>query len=627
MLACVKAKVWKPPERRPPTDVSADAATPSFHVYTSRWLQAKIDGVLGERPLDASTESDYRWRLQCHLLPICAHYRMDEFDRRLCLAVKSRLLSESRQLREKIESGAVLRDQRGRRRVPLGASSIRKVIDLLAMILEDAVEDGYLDHNPARGKRMRVRVPKPTRTFLEVDELAALIDAAAAQDTSLAQLPAPGELGLTAAMVAQLFAQGRQPIQIARQLGLAKSTVNYHLSRLGLKAGRGYVGRRVVIEVLGRSGVRASELCDIKIGHLRLHDPDGARFHIPDAKTETGIREVQMSLDLVEVIVEHLDRLRRIGAPTGPEDHLIPNLRGKRMDRQRVGEIVAEAAKRASGQLIANCMPPLPHTTPHTLRRTYISIALLANNFDVKWVMDQVGHADSKMTMDVYAQLQQRAKRNHGAQFDELVRQARAQLRKADRRPSEGSIGTAIGTEGPEASISEQDSAASNESKHAPEQGKEGMARLGIEPRTPRFSGETTARTPRSRPSAGPWRTAGLQRYRWFPGDYRGFGATEGCRGPKHEAPRSRERRGFTPDFTPQLRHRGLGRAGAGRGPVGAQPGATASDENGAGRARARRALRLHVAARADHRPDGLRNRPSRALRRRIFAKYVLRAT
>ena len=41
-------------------------------------------------------------------------------------------------------------------------------------------------------------------------------------------------------------------------------------------------------------------------------------------------------------------------------------------------------------------LPPLPDTTPHTLRRTYISIALLANNFDVKWVMGQVGHADSR---------------------------------------------------------------------------------------------------------------------------------------------------------------------------------------------------------------------------------------
>jgi len=488
ILACVKAGVWKAPERQSPAGDAADPEVPTFLVYTSRWLQAKIDGVLGERSLDESTESDYRWRLQCHLLPICADYRMDEIDRKLCLAVKAQLLAESRALREQIEAGAVIRDQRGRRRVPLGASSIRKIIDMLAMILEDAVEDGYLDHNPARGKRMRVKVPKPKRTFLEIDELAALIDAAAAQDVSLAQIPAPGELGLTAAMIAQLFAQGRRPTQIAEQMGLAKSTVNYHLTRLGLKVGRGYVGRRVVIEILGRSGVRASELCDIEIGHVRLHDPDGARFRIPDAKTETGIREVQMSLDLVEAIVEHLDRLRRMGVPTGPDDPLVPNLRGKRMDRQRVGEIVGEAAERAAGQLIARGLPPLPHTTPHTLRRTYISIALLANNFDVKWVMDQVGHADSKMTMDVYAQLQQRAKRDHGTRFDTLVRQARLQLETADGAPSEGLIGTAIGTAGPKSPVSTQDAATARRRKHAPEQGKGGMARPGFEPGTPRFS-------------------------------------------------------------------------------------------------------------------------------------------
>lgn len=56
-----------------------------------------------------------------------------------------------------------------------------------------------------------------------------------------------------------------------------------------------------------------------------------------------------------------------------------------------------------TGGLTAKGLPPLPATSPHSLRRTYISIALLANNFEVKWVMSQVGHADSKMTMDVYA--------------------------------------------------------------------------------------------------------------------------------------------------------------------------------------------------------------------------------
>jgi hypothetical protein len=39
--------------------------------------------------------------------------------------------------------------------------------------------------------------------------------------------------------------------------------------------------------------------------------------------------------------------------------------------------------------------------------------------------MSQVGHADSKMTLDVYAQLEQRVQRDHGASFDRLVSGAR----------------------------------------------------------------------------------------------------------------------------------------------------------------------------------------------------------
>ena len=135
-----------------------------------------------------------------------------------------------------------------------------------------------------------------------------------------------------------------------------------------------------------------------------------------------------MTPDLVQAIVEHLDRLQRAGYGTGPDDHLVQNLRCGQMTRQRVGRIVADAARDANQRLVGHGLPPLPKTTPHTLRRTYISIALVANNFDVKWVMSQVGHADSKMTMDVYAHLEQRVDRSHGTNFDRLITTARGRL-------------------------------------------------------------------------------------------------------------------------------------------------------------------------------------------------------
>ncbi len=222
---------------------------------------------------------------------------------------------------------ADLRDQYGRKLKPLGPASLRKLLSMLAAILDDAIEDGHLDRNGARGRRMRVRVPKPDRTFLEMDELACLLDAAASQDRRIDSTLDGGVLPLKAAIVAQRFAQGETPRQIAQALGLSKSTVSHHLKRAGANVGRGYIGRKLVCEILGRSGVRVSELCALKVGQLRLHDPDGAHFDIPDAKTHTGIREVQMTPDLVKAVIEHIDLLRRCGRPTGPESYLAQSTR------------------------------------------------------------------------------------------------------------------------------------------------------------------------------------------------------------------------------------------------------------------------------------------------------------
>jgi hypothetical protein len=188
------------------------------------------------------------------------------------------------------------------------------------------------------------------------------------------------------------------------------------------------------------------------------------------------------------VIVEHIDLLRRSGASTTPEDYLLQNTRGGRLSRQRVAEIIREAAAQASAEMAAKGLPPLPRTTPHTMRRTYISISLLANEFDVKWVMDQVGHADSKITMDVYAQLQQRAKRSHGASFDRLVQKAREQLHVLPLVVERSAIGPRLGHEGEKPSRTVSKRPRRERSKNAGLQGKRGMARPGLEPGTPRFS-------------------------------------------------------------------------------------------------------------------------------------------
>ena len=448
IVARVEAGVWqKSAPAKPKTE-----RMPTFHEYASAWLDAKIAGSIGDRPIDVNTQNDYRWRLTKHLLPFFAKYRLDAIDADACQAFKATKLKEATEMRAALAAGADLREKSGRRARPLGPASIRKLITCLAAILDEAVEDGHIERNPARGRRMRVYVPKPSRTFLEMDELVALLDAAGDAGRQIAHVSRArlADKGTTAAKVAECLSEGKSTSEIAAELGRAKSTVGWHIKRLGVEGTRDYIGRRAIIATLGGAGLRASELCDVLMAEVRLHDPGGARLRIPDAKTDAGVREVQLSPDLVEELVAHVDRLRRAGLPTLPALTSSPTAgrshgaTARVADRQQGRTPGHGAARRARPAAVPRV------TTPHSLRRTYISIALLANNFDVMWVMSQVGHADSKMTMDVYAQLQQRARRQHGEAFDALVQAARERLYGADpdneKATEERSIRTRIGT-------------------------------------------------------------------------------------------------------------------------------------------------------------------------------------
>ena len=63
----------------------------------------------------------------------------------------------------------------------------------------------------------------------------------------------------------------------------------------------------------------------------------------------------------------------------------------------------------------------MPKVTPHALRRTYISLMLEAGA-PLPYIKDQVGPADSKTTLEIYAQMQKRiSRKNVHAAFDRLL--------------------------------------------------------------------------------------------------------------------------------------------------------------------------------------------------------------
>jgi hypothetical protein len=64
--------------------------------------------VIGDKPIDANTRADYRWRLIAPA-PFFGDYRLDEIDRRVCLRCKETKLRECEELRRAIAAG---RDER-----------------------------------------------------------------------------------------------------------------------------------------------------------------------------------------------------------------------------------------------------------------------------------------------------------------------------------------------------------------------------------------------------------------------------------------------------------------------------------------------------------------------------------
>lgn len=99
--------------------------------------------------------------------------------------------------------------------------------------------------------------------------------------------------------------------------------------------------------------------------------------------------------------------------------------------------LLAGAVKRANEKQAAEGEMLLPEkVTPHTLRRTFASLALAAGR-DPRWVMAQLGHTDARFTLNVYAQVMQRQRVDK-----ELI----WRLMRFPDEPESQAFGTRIGT-------------------------------------------------------------------------------------------------------------------------------------------------------------------------------------
>ena len=356
----------------------------------------------------ANVYEHYEYMLTHHLLPRFARLRLSQIDYSLIDRYVETKQLESEEVREAARRGVPLLEASGARKRPLSNSTINVTVELLSAILDEAVRRKLLPANPAREKGLRLKEQRARGNVLEIDELEDLL--AAAEELDQKVTPKVLERGAAARELRQ---QGMEWKEIARRLGVAQTTAIYYAQQ---EAKHRISPRRTIIACLVGSGLRNTELCRIDV-----RDMDFAHRHInvEDAKTEAGVRKV----DLSPMLLDDLLAWRASLVDPASDSPFFPTRTGKRRTKDNINaRVLRPAVRRANERRAERGLPPLPkRVTSHTLRRTYISM-MFAAGAELPYVMAQVGHGDSKVTLEIYARVLKRRDRDDIRRaFDHLL--------------------------------------------------------------------------------------------------------------------------------------------------------------------------------------------------------------
>jgi integrase len=166
------------------------------------------------------------------------------------------------------------------------------------------------------------------------------------------------------------------------------------------------------------------------------------------------LRDVELTAFLLDELRGHLAGVpAELRERRGPALPIFPTgTGGHHSDSNVRNRLLAGAVKRANEKRAAEGKMLLPErVTPHTLRRTFASLALAAGR-DPRWVMAQLGHTDARFTLNVYAQVRQRQRVDK-----ELI----WRLMRFPDEPESESFGTRIGDNEPRSRRDRQSGAAS----------------------------------------------------------------------------------------------------------------------------------------------------------------------
>lgn len=288
---------------------------PKLTAFTETWLAGAADA------LKPSTCDFYRDHLDHHVLPLLGRHRVDSIRRQHVVA----LIRASRQKDLKV-------------------NTVRGIVRTLSAALSEAVEQEYLDANPALNVRKHLR--QGAEAVPEPDPFTA------------------DEAHLFAETARQSFARW------------------YPLILCGL-----------------RTGMRLGELLGLEWGDIDWHartirvSRSYVRGRIGSPKNHQR-RTVDLSPQLRGVLRLYRRQLRATFFADGlprPEI-LFPSDEGTRLDDSNVRKVFTRICE----------MAELAHRSPHDMRHTYASL-LLSAGAPLLYVSSQLGHTNSTITLKTYA--------------------------------------------------------------------------------------------------------------------------------------------------------------------------------------------------------------------------------
>jgi integrase len=322
ILVDVRRGDWKPFTTRAPEEPKL---APTFHVFASEWYERRRLSGLRPRTLE-----HLEWCLTTHLLPAFSDRPVDRID-----------------------AAAIDAFTTAKARAGMSPNTVNRLVQELAAVLQDAVEYGLIQSNPAASKRRRLPSVRPRRGYLDCAEhIAALLDGAGDVD--------------------------REP---------GRRSVPY---------------RRALLATLVLTGMRIEEALALRWRDVQLAS---GRIRVDGTKTGSAQRVVTIrpllrdELSALAATRHSDDRNAYVFATATGGKHGATNIRRR---------VLASAVTAGNRRLAKAGLDPMSeHITHHDLRRTFASI-LYALGADPPTVMEEMGHASPQLALAIYAKAMRR---------------------------------------------------------------------------------------------------------------------------------------------------------------------------------------------------------------------------